>query len=73
MGNSLVPVAAVTALKGRVKAGAMLFALANATLVAGHIAEGNLARATRDLRDHPVWGVRADVEVAVATVKSALG
>jgi len=73
VGNSLVPVAAVTALTGRLKAGAALFALANATVVAGHIAEGNLARATRDLRQHPIWGVRADVAVAAATVRSALG
>jgi hypothetical protein len=73
VGNSLVPVAAVTALTGRVKAGATLFALANATLLAGHAAEGNLPRSVRDFYRHPIWGVRADVEVAVATVKAALG
>jgi hypothetical protein len=73
VGNSLVPVAAVTALTGRLKAGAIIFALANATVVAGHIAEGNLPRASRDLLQHPIWGVRADVEVAAATVRSSLG
>ena len=73
VGNSLVPVAAITALTGRLKAGATLFALANAIVVAGHIAEGNLGRATRDLGQHPIWGVRADIEVAATTIKSALG
>jgi hypothetical protein len=73
VGNSLVPVAAVTALTGRLKAGAIIFGLANATVTAGHIAEGNLPRATHDLLQHPIWGVRADVEVAAATVRSALG
>lgn len=73
VGNSLVPVAAVTALTGRFKAGAILFALANATVAAGHIAEGNLRRSTHDLFQHPIWGVRADVEVAAATVKAAWG
>jgi hypothetical protein len=73
VGNSLVPVAAVTALTGRLKAGATIFALANTTLAAGHVAEGNFARSTRDLRRHPVWSVRADVAVAAATVRSSLG
>ena len=73
VGNSLVPVAAATALTGRRKAGATLFALANATVIAGHIAEGNLPRATRDLVQHPIWAVRADVAVAAATVRRSLG
>jgi hypothetical protein len=73
VGNSLVPVAAVTAMTGRLKAGAVIFALANATLGAGHVAEGNFPRSARDLAQHPIWSVRADVAVAAATVKSALG
>jgi hypothetical protein len=73
VGNSLVPVAAVAALTGRLKSGATIFALANATVVAGHIAEGNLQRSSRDLFRHPIWGVRADVAVAAATVRSSLG
>jgi hypothetical protein len=73
VGNALVPVAAVTALTGRLKAGATIFALANATLAAGHVAEGNFPRSARDLRRHPVWSVRADVAVAAATVRSSLG
>jgi len=73
VGNSLVPVAVVTALTGRSKAGATIFALANATVVAGHIAEGNFPRSARDLIQHPIWSVRADVAVAAATVRSSLG
>jgi hypothetical protein len=72
VGNSLVSLAAIAALTGRLKAGAALFALANATVTAGHIAEGNLQRSTHDLVKHPIWGVRADFAVAAATVKSAL-
>jgi hypothetical protein len=72
VGYSLVPVAAVTALTGRVKAGAAIFALANAVVAVGHIAEGNLPRSTRDLFEHPIWGVRADIAVAAATVRSTL-
>jgi hypothetical protein len=72
VGNSLVPVAVVTALTGRLRAGAAIFALANATVVAGHVAEGNLPRASRDLLQHPIWAVRADVAVATATIRSAL-
>jgi hypothetical protein len=73
VGNSLVPVVIVAALTGRAKAAAAIFVLANATLVTGHIVEGNAPRATTDLLQHPIWSVRADVALAVATVKSALG
>ena len=68
---SLVPVAAVTALTGRLKTGAVIFALANATVAAGHIAEGNLLPSLRALVQHPIWGVRADI--AAETVKAAWG
>jgi hypothetical protein len=54
VGNSLAPVAAVTALTGHPRAGAMVFALANATLFAGHAVEGNIPRAVRDLFRHPI-------------------
>ena len=60
VGNSQVPVAAVTALTGRLKAGAALFALGNATLLAGHAAEGNMPGSVRDFYRHPIWSVRAD-------------
>lgn len=73
VGNSLAPVAVVTALTGRPRAGAALFALGNATLLAGHAAEGNLPRSVRDFYRHPIWSVRADAAVAAATVKAALG
>lgn len=60
------------ALMGRPRAGATLFALANATLAAGHVVEGNLLRDTRDTLRHPLWAVRADVAVANATIMDAL-
>lgn len=73
VGNSLVPVAALATLTGRPKAAAMIFALGNIVLVAGHAAEGNLPRALRDLVAHPIWSARADAAVASATLRSALG
>jgi hypothetical protein len=73
VGNSLAPVAAVAALTGRPKAAAMIFAAGTAILLAGHAAEGNLPRAGHDLVAHPIWSVRADMAVAAATVRSALG
>jgi hypothetical protein len=72
VGNSMVPVAVVTALTGRLRAGAAIFALANTIVVAGHVVEGNLPRATRDLLRHPIWGVRADVAVAIATIRDLM-
>jgi hypothetical protein len=72
-GNSMVPIAAITALTGRPKAGGTVFALANTILIAGHIKEGNAPRSVRDLLQHPMWSVRADVALAIATVKAAWG
>jgi hypothetical protein len=72
VGNCLPLAAAVAALMGRPRAGATLFALANATLAAGHVVEGNLLRDTRDTLRHPLWAVRADVAVANATIMDAL-
>jgi hypothetical protein len=46
--------------------------VANATLAAGHVVEGNLLRDTRDTLRHPLWAVRADVAVANATIMDAL-
>ena len=66
--NYLAPVAVITAVLGRPKAGAALFAFANLALVTGHIVEGNLPQAVRDMR-HPIWAVRADVAVANATIR----
>jgi hypothetical protein len=65
--NYLAPVALITAVWGRPKAGAALFAFANLALVTGHVVEGNLPQAIRDMR-HPIWAVRADVGVANATI-----
>jgi hypothetical protein len=73
VGNSLAPVAVVTALTGRPRAAVTIFALANATLIAGHLAEGNAPRSVTDLLRHPIWSVRADVALAIATVTSQAG
>jgi hypothetical protein len=72
VGNYLPPAAAVAALMGRPRAGATLFALATATIVTGHVVEGNLPRAVRDTLRHPIWSVRADVAVANATIMDSL-
>jgi hypothetical protein len=67
-GNSLAVVAAVSTLAGRPKVGAASFALGSAILGAGHVAEGNLPQALRDLARHPIWEVRADFALARDTV-----
>jgi hypothetical protein len=66
--NYGVPVAALVAIFGRPKAGAVLFALANAALIAGHVVEGNLPRNAGYFVRYPIWSVRADVAVANETV-----
>jgi hypothetical protein len=71
VGNSLAPVAAVTAVTGRPRAAVALFALANAILIGGHIVEGNAPRSVTDFYRHPIWSVRADVSVAAATIANA--
>jgi hypothetical protein len=68
VGNYLPLPAAVAAVLGRPRAGAALFALGTAAIVAGHIVEGNLLRAVRDTVRHPIWAVRADVAVANTTI-----
>jgi hypothetical protein len=72
VGNYLPPVAAVTAVLGRPRAGAALFAFANLAIVTGHVVEGNLPRAVRDTVRHPIWAVRADVAVANATLRDVV-
>jgi hypothetical protein len=72
VGNSLAPVAAVTALTAHRRAGATVFALANSTLFARHAVEGNIPCAVRDLFRHPLWSVRADVAVAGAMLRNSL-
>jgi cytochrome c-type biogenesis protein CcmE len=49
---------------GKPKAGAALFALSQAVIVAGHIPEGNLLEQTRITARHPIWALRADIAVA---------
>jgi hypothetical protein len=60
--------AAVTAVLGRPKAGATLFALSQVAIVAGHIVEGNLLEQTRITARHPIWVARADVAIANETI-----
>jgi hypothetical protein len=72
IGNySNVPTAVALVL-GRRRTAATIFGLGTAALVLGHAAEGNLARAGRDLVRHPIWSVRADVAVANATLRHAI-
>jgi hypothetical protein len=67
-GNSLGLVGAVSAMVGRHKAGAALFALGSAILAVGHVTEGNLPRSLTMTARHPIWAVRADFAVARATI-----
>jgi hypothetical protein len=68
VGNYLAFAAAFAALSGRRRAGAMLFALSQVALAAGHIVEGNLVEQTRVTARHPIWVVRADVGIANETI-----
>jgi hypothetical protein len=68
----LAPAGAVTAVLGRPRAGATLFALSQVVIVAGHIVEGNLLEQTRITARHPIRVLRADLAVANATIKDAL-
>jgi hypothetical protein len=63
---------AVTAVVGRPRAGATLFALSQVVIAAGHIVEGNVLEQTRITARHPIWVLRADLAVANDTLKSAL-
>jgi hypothetical protein len=65
--------AAVAALLGRRKAGAVLFALSQMVIVAGHIAEGNLVEQGRITARHPIWVARADVAIANETILDLIG
>jgi hypothetical protein len=58
-------------LAGRRRAGAAVFGVGAAVLVAGHTAEGTLLRAVRDLVRHPVWSTRADFALAIETARRA--
>lgn len=60
---------AIALLSGRPRVAAAIFASGTMILVAGHAAEGNLARSLRMLSAHPVWAVRADLAVANSTIK----
>jgi hypothetical protein len=68
VGNPLFIVGAVSVLFGHRTGGTVLAGSGAAVLVAGHVAEGNLARALRDLARHPIWSVRADVGLGRETI-----
>jgi hypothetical protein len=65
--NSLAIVGVVAMLSGRRKAGLALVGSGSAIGGLGHVVEGNLPRALHDLA-HPIWSVRADFAVALATI-----
>lgn len=65
--NGLAIVAVGVLLSGRLKAGLALIGAGSAVGGVGHAIEGNLPRALSDLA-HPIWSVRADMAVALATV-----
>lgn len=69
-GNYLALAAVATAISGRPKAGAALFALSQVAIAAGHIVEGNLLEQTRVTARHPIWVLRADVAIANETILS---
>jgi hypothetical protein len=68
VGNYGAIAAALAAVSGRRRAGAALFALAQAAITAGHIVEGNLVEQTRITARHPIWVARADVAIANETI-----
>ena len=68
VGNPLFFLGTVAMLSRNRRAGAALVSSGAAVLVAGHVAEGTLSRALRDLARHPVWSVRADVGLARETI-----
>jgi hypothetical protein len=53
---------------GRRKAGAVLFALSQVAIAAGHVVEGNLLDQSRITVRHPIWVLRADIAIANDTV-----
>jgi hypothetical protein len=66
--NSLAVVGAVAMLSGRRKAGLALVGAGTAVGGVGHVVEGNLLQAVREVARHPIWSVRADFGVALATI-----
>jgi hypothetical protein len=66
--HGLTTAAAVAALSGRVKTGAVLAGLGQVVIAAAHLAEGNLWEQTLVVYRHPVWAGRADVAIANETI-----
>jgi hypothetical protein len=64
VGNAVILLSTVPLLARRWRSSAAAFLAGTAITVVGHVAEGNLPRAARDLAQHPIWSVRADVGLA---------
>ena len=64
VGNAAIILGTARLLLRRRRDGAASLLIGGAILAAGHAVEGNLPRALRDLARHPIWSVRADVELA---------
>src|SRR3989442_12559019 len=64
VGNALIILSAVPLLLRRWRGGTAALLVGGAITAVGHVAEGNLPRAARDLARHPIWSVRADVGLA---------
>jgi hypothetical protein len=63
-GNAVIILSAVPLLSRRWRGATAAFLVGGAITAVGHVAEGNLPRALRDLARHPIWSVRADVGFA---------
>jgi len=61
VGNLLILLSAVPFATRRWRRGVSLALIGGAVLGVGHAVEGTLADAGRDLIQHPLWAIRADV------------
>jgi hypothetical protein len=64
VGNAVIILGVVPLLLRRWRSSTTAFLVGAAITGVGHVAEGNLPRALRDLARHPIWSVRADVGLA---------
>jgi hypothetical protein len=66
--NSLATMGVIAMLLGRRRAGVVLIGAGTAMGGVGHVVEGNLVQAIREVTRHPTWAVRADFAVARGTI-----
>jgi hypothetical protein len=64
VGNPVIILGTAALVMRHWRSGAALAAAGAAVTAVGHVAEGNLPRALRDLARHPLWSVRADLDLA---------